>query len=124
MKISASMIVLFMCTLTMSAQNFITYDVGKDQSRYMHMYYEKCYKDSIPVYRGMLHGKTYYECYKLIGDYIPHGMDVLALNQMGERFMNDCEKQNYQGYKEYWDFTIDCSQIEKIPNMTINNSSE
>ena len=43
---------------------------------------------------------------------------VLIINQMEERFMNDCEKQDFQGNKEYWDLDINCSQIEKIPELS------
>ena len=48
---------------------------------------------------------------------------ILMLNYMGDRFMSDCEKQNYQGIKSYWDLDIDCSQIHNIPNSTIMNNS-
>ena len=41
-------------------------------------------------------------------------MSILILNQMGERFLNDCEKQNYMGIKSYWDVDIDCSQMYEV----------
>ena len=48
---------------------------------------------------------------------------ILILNSMEDRFMSDCEKQNYQGIKSYWDLDIDCSQIHNIPNLKIINNS-
>jgi len=48
---------------------------------------------------------------------------VLTLNQMGERFINDCEKQGNQGIVSYWDIDIDCSNNLKDFD-TINLSSQ
>ena len=48
---------------------------------------------------------------------------ILSINQMEQRFTNDCEKQNFQGIKKYWDLDINCSQIEKIKNITYVNET-
>jgi len=50
-------------------------------------------------------------------------MIMLILNSMENKFMSDCEKQNYQGIKSYWDLDINCSQIHNIPNLNIMNNS-
>jgi len=48
---------------------------------------------------------------------------VLSINQMEQRFIEDCEKQNFQGIKKYWDVDINCSQIEKIKNIKYVNET-
>jgi len=48
---------------------------------------------------------------------------ILIINQMEQRFMNDCEKQDFQGIKKYWDLDINCSQIENIKNITLINET-
>ena len=47
---------------------------------------------------------------------------ALILNQMGEKIIRDCEKQNNQGIKSYWDMDIDCSNYF-IHHNTVNGSS-
>ena len=48
---------------------------------------------------------------------------LLALNQMEQKFIKDCEKQNFQGIKEYWEFDINCSEIEFWKNMEYVNKT-
>ncbi|MBY9022009.1 MAG: hypothetical protein KGD67_13230, partial [Candidatus Lokiarchaeota archaeon] len=48
---------------------------------------------------------------------------VLSINQMEQRFTEDCEKQNFQGIKEYWDLDINCSQIENLKNIKYVNET-
>jgi len=43
----------------------------------------------------------------------------LIISQMGERFLNDCEKQNNIGIVSYLEFDIDCSQIDRIKNNEV-----
>ena len=47
---------------------------------------------------------------------------ALMLNQFDERVQSDCEKQNNQGIKSYWNMDIDCSNYF-IHHDTINGSS-
>ena len=47
---------------------------------------------------------------------------VLMVAQMENRFIDDCEKQNFQGIKKYWDLDINCSQIENIENWGVNET--
>ena len=49
---------------------------------------------------------------------------ILSINQMEQKFTNDCEKQNFQGIKEYWDLDINCSQIENIKNIKYVNETK
>jgi len=48
---------------------------------------------------------------------------VLSINQMEQRFTEDCEKQNFQGIKKYWDLDINCSQIEDWKNIKYVNET-
>ena len=49
---------------------------------------------------------------------------ILSINQMEQKFTNDCEKQKFQGIKEYWDLDINCSQIENIKNIKYVNETK
>jgi uncharacterized membrane protein len=39
-------------------------------------------------------------------------MLVLFIQQMEQRIMEDCEKQNFKDIKKYWDLDINCSQFK------------
>ena len=43
---------------------------------------------------------------------------AVSFNYMENKIMDDCEKQNNIGIKEYWDLDVDCFQFSNIPNIT------
>jgi len=51
-------------------------------------------------------------------------ISILSIHQMEQRFTEDCEQQNFQGIKKYWDLDINCSQIENIKNIIYVNETK
>jgi len=45
---------------------------------------------------------------------------IFLLNQINERIITLCEKQNYKGELHFWDADINCESLSGIQNISLN----